>query len=143
MPRINFDNVKDKYPDPLPEGIYLCQVKEIMEKDSQNSGSFWVLKMEVLEGDHKGEFVEDALFFTEKSMPRLKHVVKNLTGLPLQGDFNLEQDMLIGCLANVSVQLEEAEWDGKTIKRNKVAYKGYEVHQGTVKSDSKADDIPF
>ena len=138
MPRVNFDKVEDKFPDPLPAGIYLCQVKEIMEKESKNSGmAFWVLKMEVMEGDHQGEFVEDAIFFTEKSAPRLKHVVKHLTGLPLKGDFELEKDMLIGCQANVTVELEEAEWDGKTIKRNKVAYKGYEVHK------ADPDKIPF
>ena len=148
MPRVNFDKVQDKFPDPLPEGKYMCQVKEIMEKTSKTSGmAFWVLKMQVVEGEHEGEYVEDAIFFTEKSEPRLKHVVKNLTGLPLKGDFDLEQDMLLGCRAEVDVELEEAEWDGKTIKRNKVAYKGYTAHQGGAKSspspDKKPDDIPF
>lgn len=130
MPRINFDDVDDAV-QIVPEGTYVCALSEIAPDYSQKVGDFWRLKWKVSEGEAKGRIIEDPLFFTEKSLGRVKLLCSKV-GLPVTGTYDLQPKHLLGKRAKVTVEHVKEEYQGKTYTKAKVPFGGYEALDGMV-----------
>lgn len=129
MPRLNFGNVPDADDfSPLPEGKYLCQLKEIEESLTQNGDEMWNLRFEVVEGEYRSRVIFDRMVFSESTiaLSRVKFICKRL-GLDVSGEVNLVPDLLLRRTGYVSVETEEyTDRKGRTKKRNVVPFTGYE-----------------
>src|SRR5262249_45488843 len=80
---IDLDNTEDvRSFGPAPIGSHLCrlQVGEL-ESIGNNGSRGFRIKARVVEPPHKGRTVEDTLFISPNSMPRLKLVLRNIAGI--------------------------------------------------------------
>ena len=139
-----------KYP-VIPVGTYLCKVLEVKVKQSEKSGEYWSMQLEIQEGKYQDKFIFDSLFFTPKGLNRFFLVWKRLTGCELDrnADLDVLPDDLFGCKAYVSVINVEEEYRGEKQTKAKVTYDGYSPHEGSAvaaksaTTEESSDDIPF
>jgi len=157
--RGNFDNAEGSIKDVIPAGRYLCQVTSACEKEAQGTGRVYILlTMTVIEGSYKGSIVEDRLFSTNKSLNRLKLVVHRLTGVKMDGAFDINPEIFVGCISCVDVELEDREWEGEIYKNNTIPFSGYHIYEKNSPEEAEKfrkdlqsrqpkkvedDDIPF
>lgn len=129
--------------EPIPSGTYEMKVTQVEEKLG-DKGTYWELTLEVQGGEHDGRTVKDRLFFTPKSLSRLKLVYSHLANIDLgDGEADLQTDDLIGCKGMVAVGTEEREHKGKMYKNNVVPFAGYLKNQGSASlnlAKSKVDN---
>ena len=111
----------------IPEGTYLCRVAEVREGQTRELAPRWALRLEVLEGEYAGRTAAwDALIFSERGLPRVKHVLACL-GFDVSGALELQARDLVGLRVRAQCQLEEYEnpLTGKRQRRLRVPYSGY------------------
>lgn len=131
--RVDFSNVEDSesYVS-VPEGTYLCRVAEVRESLTREGSPRWGMRLEVAEGEYAGRTAAwDALIFSERGLPRVKHVLARF-GFDVSGTIELQPSDLLDLRARAQCQLEEHEdrLTGKRSKRLRVPYLGYEAANG-------------
>ncbi|MBU1701036.1 MAG: DUF669 domain-containing protein [Candidatus Eisenbacteria bacterium] len=128
MPRINFSNVDDAQNfKPLPEGVYHCRVIDVKESSTLHGDDMWKLWFEVASGDYQGRRIFDNLVFSDRAMPRVKHICSKL-GVDVTGEVNMTPALLIDREAMVSViEADYVDEGGNTKTSNRVLFAGYEA----------------
>ena len=112
----------------IPEGTYLCRIAEVREGTTRELAPRWGLRLEVVEGEYAGRTAAwDALIFSERGLPRVKHVLARL-GFDVSGALELVPTDLLDLRVRAQCQLEEHEdrLTGRRQKRLRVPYLGYE-----------------
>ena len=128
MVNINWDIVPDAEDfSPVPAGEYPTKIVECTEEVPKSGNEFFKLKHEILEGEYKGKFVFDTLFFSEAALKRVKLVCSRI-GIKTTGTTELEPKMFIGKKCIIDVIIESYDDDGKTKKSNKVSFAGYKPY---------------
>jgi len=121
VPNINFNEIPDAEAYPLlPHGTYPFRVQAVEVVNPDTHQERWTLKLLVTEGEQKGSFLRDTLFWSEKALPRIKLFCSRV-GIPTDGAVSLEPRHLLDREGYVEVTSEE--WDGKTV--NRVPFAGY------------------
>lgn len=112
----------------IPEGTYLCRVAEVREGLTREGSPRWGLRLEVAEGEYAGRTAAwDALIFSERGLPRVKHVLAQF-GFDVSGTVEILPPDLLDLRARAQCLIEEHEdrLTGKRQKRLRVPYLGYE-----------------
>ena len=112
----------------IPEGTYLCRIAEVRENVTREGSPRWSLRLEVADGEYAGRTAAwDSLVFSERGMPRVKHVL-GLLGFDVSGTIELQSRDLIDLRARAQCLIEEYEdrLTGKRQRRLRVPYSGYE-----------------
>ncbi len=127
MPKINFSKVDDVHDfSPIPPGKYLCRLAEIEESSTQHGDEMWKLRFEVAEGQYVGRYIYDNMVFSDQALKRVKLICSRL-GLDTSREIDLTPKLLEGRTCILTVEVEDYEdHEGKTKKRNTVAFAGYE-----------------
>lgn len=101
---INFTKVSDEEVtyELLAEGRYILEVDKVEEKTTNNGNDYWLITYKT-EDNQK---VFDSLFFTDKTLNRVKKCFKCL-GLDVDGEFDYDPDDIVGCKMNGSVIIED------------------------------------
>lgn len=116
----------------VPEGIHPCRVAGVREGHSRDGSVQWHLRLEVVEGEHAGRTAAwDTLTWSERGVPRVKHVLEAL-GFDVRGEIDLEPEDLVGRRARVELVLEEREdpLRSRRVVRLRVPYLGYGADEG-------------
>ena len=151
MPKIDFSQIDDVQDfSPLPDGKYLCKLKEVEESETQNRDEMWKLRFEVVEGKYTGRIIFDNMVFSEAALKRVKLICSRL-GLAVSGEVDLSPSALKGRRCHVSVLTEEYEDDENNIKkRNIVPFAGYEKagdsggsSERETEEDESEENLPF
>ena len=112
----------------IPEGTYLCRIAEVREGTTRDLAPRWGLRLEVVEGEYAGRTAAwDSLVFSERGLPRVKHVLARF-GFDVSGTLELRPTDLIDLRAKAQCLLEEHEdqLTGRRLKRLRVPYRGYD-----------------
>ena len=126
--RIDFNNVDtDESYASVPDGTYVCRVRDVKEALSREGSPRWWYRLEVAEGEYAGRTAAlDGLTFSEKGLRRVKGVLQRM-GFDTSGVLDLTAADLEGVLVRVSVATELREEDsGRRVERMRVPYMGYE-----------------
>ncbi|MEX1024570.1 MAG: DUF669 domain-containing protein [Planctomycetota bacterium] len=137
----------------VPEGVYVCAIREVREGRTREGDPRWWFRLEVVEGDHAGRTAAwDGLSFSERGMARVKAVLGRL-GLQTEGVVELAPEDLVGRSARVELVLEEREdqLSGRRVVRLRVPYLGYQAlddgdgagDRRTTQDDASSDRTPF
>jgi hypothetical protein len=116
----------------IPEGTYVCRIADVRESVTRDGSARWALRLEVLDGEYAGRTAAwDALIFSERGMPRVKHVLAML-GFDVSGSLDIESEHLKGLQVRAQCLIEEYEdrLTGKRQRRLRVPYSGYESASG-------------
>ena len=102
--KIDFRTVSDEEVsyELLSEGLHLLKVEKVEEKTSNNGNEFWFITYK----DKEGTKVWDSLFFTEKTLNRVKKCFSNL-GLDVSGEADYSADDIVGLYMNAYVKIED------------------------------------
>lgn len=113
----------------LAEGKHLLKVTKCEEKQSNNGNEFWSITYE----DKEGQKVFDSLFFTEKTLNRVKKCFSNL-GLDVSGSAEYTTDDIIGLYMNAYVKIEDyVDKNGNKKQKNTIDLWQSEKYQSTAK----------
>lgn len=115
----------------IPEGTYLVRIAEIRESQTRELAPRWGLRLEVVDGEYAGRTAAwDGLVFSDRGLPRVKHVLASL-GFDVTGPLDLQPKDLLGLCVRAQLQIEEFEdrLTGKRSRRLRVPYSGYEQVQ--------------
>lgn len=134
----------------VPEGVYVCTIREVRETTTRDGAPRWWYRMEVAEGDHAGRTgAWDGISFSDRAMGRAKKVLQAL-GFDTNGVIELDSQDLVGCTARVELVLEEREdqLSGRRVARMRVPYMGYqpvepEGASEVAEPDGSEDQMPF
>jgi len=105
MPKLDLSNVKDEQNTgftPLPEGNYTLTVEQCEEKTSIKGTDYWSIEYSVKGEDKKKIF--DSLYFTEKTLNRVKHFF-NVLGLDTTQEITYLPLDIIGKKINVDLKI--------------------------------------
>ena len=145
MRTIDFSQVTDADEfSPVPEGRYPIEIEQVEESVSQKGDDLLKLRLRILDGEHAGAVVFDKLYFTEKALPRIKHVLKAL-GITATGELMVGPELLTGkrCLVDVIVDTY-VRADGNEGKSNSVPFAGYHREEGEEIGNGTGESItPF
>lgn len=146
---IDFTKVSDEETtfELLNEGKHLLKVTKCEPKTSNNGNEFWSITYE----DKDGNRVFDSLFFTEKTLNRVKKCFSNL-GLDISGEFDYAPDDILGLYMNAEIKIEDyADKNGNKKQKNTIDLWQSEKYQKTGKKTTAKkveevvdeDNIPF
>jgi hypothetical protein len=116
----------------IPEGTYLCRIAEVREHSTREGSPRWGIRLEVADGESAGRTAAwDALIFSERGLPRVKHVLACF-GFDVSGPVELKPTDLVDLRARAQCMLEEYEdrLSGRRQRRLRVPYLGYEAANG-------------
>lgn len=112
----------------LPSGKYAVVVQQVEENVTRNGVDFWQLSLKVVAGEYKDSIIKDALFFTEKALPRIKKIYSAL-GKKLDGKVDVKPPDILNkkLMVNITGEKEYYEKNGeqKAIWKNKVSFAGF------------------
>lgn len=144
---INFKNVSDEETtfELLNEGKHLLKVTKCEPKTSNNGNEFWSITYE----DKDGQRVFDSLFFTEKTLNRVKKTFSNL-GLDIDGEFDYAPEDIVGLFMNAEVKIEDyVDKNGNKKQKNTIDLWQSEKYEATAKKAPKKvvendiSELPF
>lgn len=116
----------------IPEGSYLCRIAEVRENITRDGSPRWSMRLEVVDGEYAGRTAAwDSLVFSERGLPRVKHVL-GLLGFDVSGSLEVVPSDLLDLRARAQCQIEEFadSLTGKRQRRLRVPYGGYERANG-------------
>lgn len=127
MPRVDWDAVDESQPSKiLPAGTYKCEVDYVTKKETRSNDEYWSLKLKVIEGPYAGKGFYDAIFWSEKALPRAKFIFSRL-GVETKGVDTPGPESLIARKAMITVIEDEyTDKDGNKKPKNSVPWDGYE-----------------
>jgi len=115
----------------LSEGLHLLKVVKVEEKTSNNGNEFWFITYQ----DKEGTKVWDSLFFTEKTLNRVKKCFSNL-GLDVSGEADYLADDIVGLYMNAYVQIEDyVDKNGNKKQKNTINLWQSEKYQAPAKKE--------
>ena len=129
--KIDFTKVSDEEQtfELLNEGKHLLKVVKCEEKTSNNGNEFWFITYE----DKDKTKVWDNLFFTEKTLNRVKKCFSNL-GLDVEGEFDYTPEDILGLFMNAEIKIEEyVDKNGNKKQKNTIDLWQSEKYQGSAK----------
>ncbi len=127
MPTANWDRVEalDTRYQMVPIGMYLCEVEKARERVSaKKQTDLWEIHWQVVAGPYKGRVIRDEIYLTSKTMSRVKLLLLAL-GLQLSGTRNVMTRHIAGRFANIEIEHESYQNQGRTFTKAKVGYGGY------------------
>ncbi len=132
--KVNWDKAEQKSAT-LPDGKYLCQVKNVVLKTTNTGKEMWVVWLDVQEeGEHFRQRLFHNLVFGDSSMWMVKHFFEAAYGRKLTGEDDVKTTDLIDNYVVVTVK-------GKT---NYGPILTYFEHPGAAGSDGVTDEeIPY
>jgi hypothetical protein len=116
----------------IPEGTYTCRIAEVRESKTRDESPRWSLRLDVVDGEYAGRTAGwDSLIFSERGLPRVKHVLGRL-GFDVSGTVDLQSLDLVDLRVRAQFLVEEYEdrLTGKRHRRLRVPYLGYESLDG-------------
>lgn len=131
----------------LNEGKHLLKVTKCEPKTSEKGNEFWAITYE----DKDGTKIWDNLFFTEKTLNRVKKCFSNL-GLDISGEFDYAPDDILGLYMNAEIKIEDyVDKNGNKKQKNTIDLWQSEKYQKTGKKATvkkveeviDEDEIPF
>jgi len=137
--KIDFTKVSDEETsfELLSEGKHLLKVTKCEEKQSNNGNEFWFITYE----DKDKTKVWDSLFFTEKTLNRVKKCFSNL-GLDVSGEFDYTTDDIIGLYMNAYVKIEDyVDKNGNKKQKNVIDLWQSEKYQAAKKPAPKKVEV--
>ena len=132
---INFKNISDEETsfELLNEGKHLLKVTKCEEKTSDSGKDFWAITYE----DKDGTKIWDNLFFTEKTLNRVKKCFSNL-GLDVEGEFDYTPEDILGLFMNAEIKIEEyVDKNGNKKQKNTIDLWQSEKYQSSAKKTTK------
>ena len=150
MPEVDFTDVPDAEDgnfEPMPPGKYHVRVDSVESKNDKNGNEYFNVKYKITEGEFSGRFVWDGVFFSEKSLGRLKLIASRLLGIKPLGRTMITTDMFFGktCWLEL-IQEDYTDKSGNSKRKNSVPFGGYlSDKEETDMSDSEdeSDALPF
>lgn len=146
--KIDFTKISDEETtyELLNEGKHLLKVTACEEKTSNNGNEFWSIVYE----DKEGQKVFDSLFFTEKTLNRVKKCFSNL-GLDVEGEFDYTPDDIIGLYMNAEIKIEDyVDKNGNKKQKNTIDLWQSEKYGKTAKKstpkkvvEEDTESVPF
>jgi hypothetical protein len=108
----------------IPEGTYKMVCSAYKEDITKGGIPTINLTWTVLEGDYKGQEIEDVLFFSPKGLRRVKSVCKRLgVKKNLDENIELEQSDFFSVKAYVNIEIEKyTDKNDKERHKNRVQY---------------------
>ena len=127
----------------LNEGKHVLKVEKCEYKTSDSGKDFWAITYI----DKDGTKIWDNLFFTEKTLNRVKKCFSNL-GLDVDGEFDYTPDDIIGLYINAEIKMEEyVDKNGNKRQKNTIdLWRSEKYEKPTKKQETKKvadDEIPF
>ena len=125
----------------VPEGTYVCAIREVRESESREGAPRWWFRLEVVEGDYAGRTAAwDGISFHQRGLGRAKAVLGRL-GFDTRGVLDVNAEDLIGRTARVDLVIEEREDQetGTRVERLRVPYLGYQA----LEDASDGESTPF
>jgi hypothetical protein len=123
--KIPFQKVPDAQDfTPVPDGEYLCRLTSVEESETKEGDGLWKMHFVIDEGEHSGSYIFDNLIFSEKALPRAKHICQEL-GLDTSGELDLTPAAIMDRKCYLSVTVEAYEVGGVRKQKNKVLFTGY------------------
>ena len=148
MPEVDMTGVPDAEEgnfDPIPSGDYRAQVDKVESKNDKNGNEYFNVKFKVIGGEFAGKVIWDNVFFTEKSLPRLKLIASRLLDIKPLGKINITEDMFTNqtCIITV-IQEDYVDKEGNSKRKNAIPFSGYanDTEDGDTQENSD-DDLPF
>ena len=144
--RINWDEIEENQYELLPDGEYAVRIVSVVEKTAKTGTPYWNIEFTIESGDYAGRKVWDKLFFTPKTMNRVKFVAHRL-GVDTTGETEFSPNDLTNRTCIITLLQEEYRDDHNVVKtQNIVPFDGYKVDEFTTKGVDKKDDddsLPF
>ena len=139
--RIDFTKVSDEETtyELLNEGKHLLKVTKCEEKRSDKGNDFWAITYE----DKDQTRVYDNLFFTEKTLNRVKKCFSNL-GLDIDGEFDYAPEDILGLYMNAEIKIEDyVDKNGNKKQKNTIDLWQSEKYQKVSKkiSAKKVEEV--
>ena len=139
MPEVDFTDVPDAEDgnfEPMPPGKYHAQVVDVESKNDRNGNEYFNVKYKIIDGEFAGRFVWDGVFFSEKSLGRLKLIASRLLGIKPLGKTMITTDMFTDktCWLEL-IQEDYTDKSGNSKRKNSVPFGGY-------LSDKEENDTP-
>ena len=130
----------------LNEGKHLLKVTKCEPKTSEKGNEFWAITYE----DKDKNRVFDNLFFTEKTLNRVKKCFSNL-GLDISGEFDYTPDDILGLYMNAEIKIEDyVDKNGNKKQKNTIDLwqsekyvSGKKQAPKKVEEEINEDEIPF
>ena len=150
MPEVDFTDVPDAEEgnfEPMPPGKYHVQVESAETKYDKNGKEYFNVKYKITEGEFAGRFVWDGVFFSEKSLGRLKLIASRLLGIKPLSKIMITTDMFTDktCWLEL-IQEDYTDKTGKMKRKNSVPFGGYlsdKEENDTPETPKDQDDLPF
>lgn len=149
MPEVDFTGVPDAEDgnfEPMPPGKYHAQVESVESKNDKNGNEYFNVKFKIIEGEFEGRFVWDGVFFSEKSLGRLKLIASRLLGIKPLDKIMITTEMFKDktCWLEL-IQEDYTDKSGKTKRKNSVPFGGYlsDKDDDDQTAESSDDDLPF
>ena len=119
MPRVNWNDVEERTFELIPEDEYKVKVEAVEIKETKNKDEMWKVKLNIEEGDYKGQKIFTNLIFNDGGYRNIKKLYSVIFGTKLPK--NCETTDIIDEIFIVDVV--HAEYNGKTYAN--VAYAGF------------------
>jgi Protein of unknown function (DUF669) len=112
----------------IPAGTYRVRIAEVRQRETRRGNTLWALRLVVAGGEFEGRTAAwDNLVFSPRGSTRVANVYRALGVGEHAGDEVLPEH-LVGREALVTVRpAEYLAADGQVIRRNEVAYDGWEA----------------
>lgn len=133
----------------VPRGAYHVAVKEITEEKANNGNEFIKLKLEIIEGEYKGNHLFDSIFFKGSDAEKQKKLLSRIVRIANRFGFKNENgrinigDEWIGSKCWVKVDIEEKE-NGRF---NRIGFADYYNDQEIIPiikmMDEDLEKVPF
>jgi hypothetical protein len=157
MPEVNLhesEELGDSSWELLPEGRYLCTCVSGEETTSRAGKTLWRLRYEVVTGPEgapeqrfEGKGFNDDLYWTDKTLPRVKKALKSF-GLDVDQNktINWEISMVVGKAIIADVIIDEStytsnEGEKKQWRGNKIDYAGFHAVEEEVRKQLQEQGV--
>ena len=136
--RLDFTKISDEEVvyELLPEGKHVLKVEKVEEKTSSKGNEFWSITF--VDKDEARVF--DSIFFTDKTLNRVKKMFKCL-GLDVDGTFDYQPDDLVGCYINAEVLIEDYVYNGVAKQKNTIDLWNSEPYSAKTKAKPKKEEV--
>ena len=136
--RLDFTKISDEEVvyELLPEGKHVLKVEKVEEKTSNKGNNFWAITFV----DKDGTRVFDNIFFTDKTLNRVKKMFKCL-GLDVDGTIDYQPDDLVGCYINAEILIKDYVYNGVAKQKNTIDLWYSEPYSAKAKAKPKKEEV--
>jgi len=148
MPEIDFTGVPDAEEgsfEPMPPGKYYVRVESVETRYDKAGSEYFNVKFKIIEGEFEGRFVWDGVFFSQKSLKRLKLIASRLLGIKPLAKILITPEMFTDktCWLEL-IQEDYMDKNNNPKRKNTVPFGGYlSDKEENDTPDNPDDDLPF